>query len=95
MLDVRMVTFNEDGSTVFEFADVPGDMRESGMMKATFLMVPPMVLRTADAMAELRDAAQRALATAKAEYDSEVPSQLELDDDLPGYDNPDEREDVR
>lgn len=102
MLAPKNLQFYPDGSVMFEYAEVPGDYRDNGMMLTRAVMVPGDLLSVIDELEELREAAQRALSVALREFSSSPAVDAEdlmgelppMDDEPPGYDNPNERDEV-
>lgn len=94
MIDIRSVSFAEDGTVVFEYS-VPEGQRANGMMQASMIMVPPNSPIMAERLGELYEEVERALKFFLREFEASSPPEDLEDEDLPGYDNPTERDEVR
>lgn len=101
MLAPKTLQFNPDGSVAFEYQQIPGDIRDNGMMQSRYLLVPADLPELADEMAYVMESAQRALVKAKEHYAEtqavdpmDLEQRPEFDDPISPWDNPEEREGI-
>jgi hypothetical protein len=97
--DVKSVSFNPDGSVVFEYNIFPSDAREDGWGMTHALLVPALET-TADALEALQERCQRALVEQLEAFDGTevvdferilIEEELIEGEEASPYDNPTER----